>query len=337
MPPPAEDELEITLLGRGHGESVVVHLLDGRWMIIDSFNRARKQPAAKWYLETIGVVSQQVDAVVLTHFHADHHRGIAELHDWCPTARVVTTGALSRHQFRWLRASKDGQFVLGKIAPVIESAKEHKRQREQGGHLRAQIGQLIVNSRGVTATALSPTADAMDVADQELGDAIQEGWEAVDTQLRDDNRCSVVVHLDLRGLAALFCADLLRHPEYGWAAVLSDDLCGDFGPAGIVKAGHHGGESGHDDEMWARLVEAQPVVLVAPYRSSGIPTDPDIDRLSGLASEVWEAAPADGHWTDEGGIRLSVKGETGFVRARRRLDEDRWRVEGVRPGRCRHP
>jgi hypothetical protein len=337
MPPPADDELEICLLGRGNGECVVVHLLNGRWMVVDSFNRSKLAPAAKWYLESIDVGGGDVDVIVLTHFHADHHRGIADLYDWCPTARLVTTGALGREQFRRLRASKNGVAVLGRIAATIESAKQRRKQHQVGGHLLAQVGQLLIDDGQVTVKAMSPTAYAMDEADRELGAALAVGWEAVDTKLRDDNRCSVVVHVDVQGSRALLCADLLRHAEFGWAAVLEDPLSDGCAPVSLVKAGHHGGESGHDDDMWTQLVDADPVVLVAPYASSRIPTNDDIARLAGVAFEVWEAAPADGDWVDEDGIKVSVKGETGFVRARRRLDEDRWRVEAGPPGRRRHP
>lgn len=64
MDPPADDEVEVCVLGRGRGECIVVHLLGGRWMIVDSFNRSRDEPAALWYLQAIGVQPDQVDILV---------------------------------------------------------------------------------------------------------------------------------------------------------------------------------------------------------------------------------------------------------------------------------
>jgi hypothetical protein len=51
---PEADELEITLLGPGTGESVVLHLGDNRWMIVDSFEEDGL-PAARSYLDGIQV------------------------------------------------------------------------------------------------------------------------------------------------------------------------------------------------------------------------------------------------------------------------------------------
>ena len=54
LPPPATDEIEVTLLGRGVGECVIVHLLNDEWLIVDTFCE-NGSPAALGYLESIGV------------------------------------------------------------------------------------------------------------------------------------------------------------------------------------------------------------------------------------------------------------------------------------------
>ncbi len=234
-------------------------------------------------------------------------------------------------------AASQGAEVLGGVAAAVERAKKRQLVGGGGGLLFAQVGQLVLDVGGATVRAMSPTADAMTESDRELGESLQVGWDAVDTALRDDNRCSVVLHLDLRGTRAILCADLLRHALFGWAAVLADPLNQSCVPVDLVKAGHHGGESGHDDEMWVRLVGPEPVVFVAPYSSSRLPSPPDIARLTGLSGQLWEAAPADGEWIGEDGTAISVRGETGFVRARRRTGENNWRVDAGMPGRQRHP
>lgn len=50
---PGADEVEFTLLGPGYGESAVVHLGAGAWMIVDSFvvsESGHGVPAALRYL-----------------------------------------------------------------------------------------------------------------------------------------------------------------------------------------------------------------------------------------------------------------------------------------------
>lgn len=51
---PAKDELEVTLLGPGTGESVVIHVGDDRWVIVDSYED-EGLPAARRYLDDINV------------------------------------------------------------------------------------------------------------------------------------------------------------------------------------------------------------------------------------------------------------------------------------------
>ncbi|MGB8860356.1 MAG: MBL fold metallo-hydrolase, partial [Ilumatobacteraceae bacterium] len=85
---PGPDTIEITVLGRGYGESVVVHLGDDNWSIIDSFQGVgSEEPAPLRYLRSIGVdVAEQVSSVVLSHVHADHYFGIDRVVKACKRA-----------------------------------------------------------------------------------------------------------------------------------------------------------------------------------------------------------------------------------------------------------
>ena len=81
--PPGSHEIEVSVFGPGFGESIVVHLGSGRWMIVDScLARSTKEPAALDYLQEIGVdVSANVRFVVSTHWHDDHIRGLAKVYE----------------------------------------------------------------------------------------------------------------------------------------------------------------------------------------------------------------------------------------------------------------
>lgn len=50
--PPGDDEFELTLLGPGYGESVILHIGAGVWIVVDSCGRA-DAPAALDYLRGI--------------------------------------------------------------------------------------------------------------------------------------------------------------------------------------------------------------------------------------------------------------------------------------------
>ena len=77
-PAPCTDEVELTLLGPGYGESVVVHIGQGRWVIVDSCITDAREPQALDYLLSIGVdPAAAVTLIVATHWHDDHIRGMA--------------------------------------------------------------------------------------------------------------------------------------------------------------------------------------------------------------------------------------------------------------------
>ena len=77
---PSADEIEVVLFGTGFGDSIVLNLDDGSWVIVDSCISPEGKPFALEYLESIGAKpGKAVDGVVATHWHDDHIRGIATL------------------------------------------------------------------------------------------------------------------------------------------------------------------------------------------------------------------------------------------------------------------
>ena len=136
---PDAHEVEITVLGKGCGESIVVHAGDGAWVVIDSFcENPTSDPAPLVYLNRIGVdVARDVTAVVLTHLHADHYRGIAKVVRDCEAAWFYLPGVLP--QQRWedilMRAadsSVDEIRGTGRVATAAHMARGRQRLRSVG-------------------------------------------------------------------------------------------------------------------------------------------------------------------------------------------------------------
>lgn len=94
--PPAQNEIEVTLFGPGYGEAIAVHLGEGAWMMVDScIDPDSKGPASGTYLEQIGVDASQVRAIVASHWHDDHVRGISKLAAKYPVADFVLSTVLN--------------------------------------------------------------------------------------------------------------------------------------------------------------------------------------------------------------------------------------------------
>jgi len=93
---PLSDELEVSVFGplRGFGESIVVHIGSGQWIVIDSCcSSDGGRPAPLIYLESIGVdVSTSVCMVVASHWHSDHIEGLGAIFKNCEQAENRTAG-----------------------------------------------------------------------------------------------------------------------------------------------------------------------------------------------------------------------------------------------------
>ena len=88
-------------MGPGYGESLVLHIGLGEWLIVDSCVDRSGKPAALGYLEEIGVdIGRAVEMVVASHWHADHIGGMAQLvHAVSYTHLTLPTSTLCRS--RW--------------------------------------------------------------------------------------------------------------------------------------------------------------------------------------------------------------------------------------------
>jgi len=91
--PPQPDEIELSAFGPAYGESLLVHLGEGEWMIVDSCKKGDRLPVLD-HLAAMGVDAAAVKLVVATHWHDDHVRGISEVVTACPNARFACSGVL---------------------------------------------------------------------------------------------------------------------------------------------------------------------------------------------------------------------------------------------------
>lgn len=85
MDKPNENEIEVSVFGPGYGECIVIHLGKNEWLIVDScLNPQTKNIATIEYFASIGVSLDAVKAIVATHWHDDHIRGLSKLLNNCP-------------------------------------------------------------------------------------------------------------------------------------------------------------------------------------------------------------------------------------------------------------
>lgn len=94
---PRDDEVEVSVLGPGYGECVVLHLTNDQWVIIDScLETGSEQPSALKYLSLLNVdPAKDVRLVLATHYHDDHIAGIGAVFENCRAAQFACSMALN--------------------------------------------------------------------------------------------------------------------------------------------------------------------------------------------------------------------------------------------------
>jgi hypothetical protein len=337
--PPDPDEFEVTLLGRGFGECVVMHIGQGQWAIVDSMYHygldgsaaedRTDMPAARWYLDNMQVSPELVKDIFLTHFHKDHFEGVGLLHRYYIDAQLLVTAPLGVSLFQSLFSSDKGEpTVFGEVPDTLNRALERKRAGVFDGLRYLQVGWSRPYADDVRLTALSPLDAAIRESQVAIADCVGKGWPAVRTELRRQNSCSVVLHLETPAGRALLGADLETKPtDCGWAAVLAEPDHGRLKQVDLVKVPHHGSAGADHVPMWDALTKKPLEMAVAPFEKGSVrlPTHADWVRLC-ERGQLNQAAPTSAPWLNEFGFTVSNPRLTGVVRARRREGEAQWRI-----------
>ena len=302
MGPPAADEIEVTVVGPGFGESVLIHLGFGEWFIVDScWDSYADRPAALSYLEQINVeAAVQVKGILATHWHDDHIGGISELLSTCSEAQFICAAALAKPEFLQLASlfnknpSAVGSSGVTEIRKVFDLL--HRRyQRPKYAIADRPIFTRMNLSRLARITALSP-CDAE--YHRFLGAVASLIPTAGETKYRcpdlNPNDLSVATWVKIEKIDVLLGADLEEHGEInrGWSAVLAS-ADRPNGTALLFKVAHHGSLTGHHPGIWTSLLIPKAHSVLTPWnRGAKLPTKSDCDRLAGLSSKSFATSQA---------------------------------------------
>ena len=335
-------DFELTVLGPGYGESIVLHLGNNNWIVIDSFLGLDKSPVALLYLQSIGVELSNIKLILATHWHDDHIKGLAEMVKLCPSARFYCASAFTREEF------------LGMV-----SALEHRNDSVSGSGVReitSVLTQLVDGNRSVhhaianrlvyrdgmcEVIALSPSDAYFQKFLRSIAELIpREGEHKKRLPPLSQNDMAVALFIEVGEFSVLLGWDL---EKVGWAAILENEPRA-ASKASVFKVPHHGSHNAHEYRVWEELLENNPIAVVTPWRRgrSSLPRASDVERICAATREAWITSTGYSNMLNsshknsvvartlrEGGVRRRLlAGDRDFVRLRREmaLDSD-WRVE----------
>jgi hypothetical protein len=280
--PPAPDELEISLFGPGVGESVVVHLGDGRWMVVDScLNPISREPIALEYLRFLSVDPRSaLCGMVVTHWHDDHTAGTTRILEGAPEAKLVCSTAFGADELRRalevsnaLRNARTGVDELRKVFDHL-----HRTKRKP---VLAVANRPIISTARALVTALSPADTTLWRAFGSLAPLLlaKKGQCLRRVPRHMENDASVALRIEFGSFCVVLGGDLEAGTgaDRGWRAIVGDPLRSRL-LGGVYKVAHHGSDDADIDEIWTDLLAPNPIAILTPYARGRVPRPSDEDR-----------------------------------------------------------
>ena len=339
---PLEDEIEVTLLGPGYGESIVVHVGDGGWIIVDSCIDDAGNPQALDYLLGMGIdPAEAVELVVATHWHDDHIRGMNTLVDACRKAEFCCAAAFRQREFLAAVHTLDGRGSLAGGSGVGELQRVFTTLVEQGrtpNFVRADV--RIRTTRTCEIWSLSPhNAEFVRFLKAIASLFPKEGETKARIPDVSPNNVAVVLWIRVGETVILLGTDLAAN---GWVKIVGSKGRPQMRGTAF-KVPHHGGASAHEPSVWRTMLEDDPVVVLTPWRLAGraLPTQEDMLRILSETGHAYATAdparrdrprkrrmPAVERTIRQSDIKLrGSRPHSGGVRLRRRINiEMEWKV-----------
>ena len=296
--PPDPDCLEVSLIGPGFGEAVLIHVGDGKWLAIDSCAGEVKGSCASLdYLNEIGAnVSDNLLAIFISHWDDDHIKGLSKLVGAASAAQVVSSAAIWQGDFVKLVRMVYGDATRRKSTGVDEIAEIYEIVRARGGDIFNAVEQRQLYFDGLSSPlthGLPIEVRTLSPNDPDFNEFI--GW--IGTQIpevgktkgrfpkRKRNNLSVVVSVRIGDDALLFGGDMEEtgDPARGWSRIVASRGGAPWDRASLYKVAHHGSKTGHHDGVWQDMLADDPTVALAPW-INGAGLVPDAEERDAIAA-----------------------------------------------------
>lgn len=293
LPPtlPSLNDIEVTLLGPGFGESIILHY-QSSWIVIDSCKDPKtKKSAAITYLNSIGVDFDCIKKVACTHWHDDHCSGLASLYECATNADLIISGALQDKEFFRLIEVYANDYQDGMRSGLDEMGKTFaiaKSRSKKPSFVKAN--ELLWRSDDGIAElySLSPSNNMLAESIFALGRLVPEPWQIKEPLVAKDNHIAVAMLFKVGDQAVLLGSDLEESGgvRNGWSEIINDNRR-PLIKCSLYKVAHHGSETGEHASIWSELLNPSPITLITPFSKlvNPLPLESDRRRIRSASSQ----------------------------------------------------
>jgi beta-lactamase superfamily II metal-dependent hydrolase len=280
---PTIDQFEVTVIGTGggYGETVLIHLGQREWVVIDSCRDPRTGTILGLeYLKNIGVnLTTEVKLIMCTHWDDDHIKGISNLLRECKNAIFCISAVNDKDKFLQL-VSLDFEKLekLGSISSTKEFMSCIDIIDGRGAAIQRAVQDRILYSstlvgERIEVISLSPSDESIRLYDHEISRLITEFGSPARKLIQSPNEKSIVTFLKLGKHRAILGADLevTGSNLTGWECILQSATSIDK-KSTYIKISHHGSQNGYDVNIWSNLLETDPQAALTPWnKNKGLP------------------------------------------------------------------
>jgi beta-lactamase superfamily II metal-dependent hydrolase len=308
--PPSSKHVEVCVFGPNYGECILIHLGVNNWIVVDSCTVGTTQPSALAYLESIDVdPAVAIKAVIATHWHDDHTRGLSKLIKAAPAAHLCIANALTNPEFLRFKARmrKNKSTVAGTKLNEFSQMLAEILQRLDSGSLNFTLANARTSIFGLEANetslglkcqlgALSPShGDVVEFLGRIATEMPARRKTKRSISAVGPNEVSIVTLLEIGDTTILLGADLENSgkPTGGLEAIIQSHRGRAFGkPASLFKISHHGSETAYNEDIWEEMLAPNAFAVLTPWRNGGgrLPTKEGVERISSQTDRAYITA-----------------------------------------------
>lgn len=295
---PNLNDIEINIFGTGYGEAIAIHLPGGIWILVDSCCDPKselKKPVALEYLELLGVDKGKVKAIVATHWHADHTKGLTELATVFSDSLVFYPNFMREIEGLQLLMSYSGKGGTqeNQASEITNLFTIAPQRMIPCGMFTAILQPTMLDGQILSVDAMSPMPNAFKKNMASVHQSLSEREGNVRKIANPGpNAASIAISINIGEESIILGSDLEEHHSYGWSALSVISRWNQRAKASFYKVAHHGSENAHADLKWENLLANKPISALTPFKhgSTSLPKQSDIDRLKSRGAILYTAS-----------------------------------------------